>query len=161
MPHHFITVMSNFHQWRKVQMCTFVIWPISPCLVLPLSSMACPSKSLVGFMDGCISIGHSIPCPSPSSVHFVAVYTSTVCVASSVVPAMPPWLVKLAHNTPTFDCASNFVMNNSTWAFNCSIPRAFGLHASRIYGNFVSIVAIREERMVELESCQICIHSPT
>jgi hypothetical protein len=74
---------------------------------------------------------------------------------------MPPWLVKLAPNILAFDCAKIFVMNNSTWTFNCSIPQAFELHASRIFGNFVSIVAIREERMVELESCQIYIHSPT
>jgi hypothetical protein len=142
-------------------MCTFVIWPISPCLVLPLSSMACPSKSLVGFMDGYIFIGHLVPCPSLSSIHFVVVCTSTMCVASLIIPTMPPWLVKLAPNTLAFDYANNFVMNNSTWTFNCSIPWAFELHAFRISCSFVWTVTIHEERMVKWESCQICMHSPT
>ncbi len=114
MPHCFITVMSNFHQWRKVQMCTFVIWPISPCLILPLSLMACPSKSLVRFMDGCISKRQSIPCPSPSFVHFVVVYTFIRCVASSVVLTMPFEFIKPTPNILAFDCVNNFVMNNST-----------------------------------------------
>jgi hypothetical protein len=91
----------------------------------------------------------------------VAVCTSIVFMASSVVLTMPPWLVKLAPNTPAFDYVNNFFMNNSTWTFSCSIPRAFELHASRISSNFVSIATIREERMVELESCQICMHPPT
>jgi len=141
MPHHSITVMSNSHQWSL----DVVIWLISPCLVLPLSLMACPSKSLVSFMDGYISIGHSIPCPSPSSVHFVVVYTSTVCVASLVIPTMPPWLVKLAPNTLAFDCANNFVMNNSTWTFNCSIPQAFELHASFLITLFQLLQFMRRE----------------